>query len=160
MKAVFIDRDGVINNDNGNYYVTSPEEFSLNEGIIGLLKYLREKGYLLIVVSNQGGIAKNLYSHGDVEAIHDKMNKLLIKEGLYFDEIYYCPHHPDKGRCICRKPETVFFEKAIARFEIDPSCSYFIGDRETDEEAGRKAGLKAIRVEPNRDVSRLKEIIS
>ena len=158
MKAVFLDRDGIINLDFG--FVTSPEEFLLNEGIFDLLRYIREKGYLMIVVSNQGGIAKDLYSMEDVEAIHAKMNGLLNREGLGFDEIYYCTHHPDIGKCICRKPDTVLFEKAIARFGIDPSVSYFIGDRETDEEAGKKAGLTVIRVKPNIDVSEIKTLIS
>lgn len=160
MKAVFFDRDGIINIDKGFYYVCSVDEFILNEGAVDLLKYVRSKGYLMIIVSNQGGISKDLYTKEDVEAIHDKMNMLLESEGIYFDEIYYCPHHPDTGRCICRKPDTLFFEKAIARYGIDPSLSYFIGDRDTDEEAGKKAGLNAIKVEANINLSFLKKLIS
>jgi len=160
MKAVFFDRDGVINNDTGFYYVTSPDDFFLNDGIIELLRHIHSKGYLTIVVSNQGGIAKNLYKKEDVEAVHNKMNNLLEKEGLFFDEIYYCPHHPDTGKCICRKPGTLFFEKAIARFGIDPSLSYFIGDRDSDEEAGQRAGLNTIKITANKDVSYLKQKIN
>ncbi len=160
MKALFLDRDGIINIEKDNSYVCTPDEFFLNESIIDLLKYIRSKGYLIIVISNQGGIAKNLYTKEDVEAIHEKMNTILAKENLFFDEIYYCPHHPDTGRCLCRKPGTLFFEKAIARYEINPSLSYFIGDRDSDEEAGKRAGLTPIKVEANRDLSFLKKMIS
>ncbi len=148
-KAIFFDRDGVINDDKDYYYVTSPDMFELNEGITDLMKHVRKKGYLMIVVTNQGGIAKDLYTHEDVEAIHAKMNSLLEAEGLRLDEIYYCSHHPAIGKCICRKPETLFLEKAISRFNIDPALSYFIGDRESDEETGKRAGLNTIRIERN-----------
>lgn len=160
MKALFLDRDGIINIEKDNSYVCTPDEFFLNRSIIDLLKYIRSKGYLIIVVSNQGGIAKNLYTKEDVEAIHEKMNAILAKENLFFDEIYYCSHHPDIGRCLCRKPGTLFFEKAIARYEINPSLSYFIGDRDSDEEAGKRAGLNTIKIEANRDLSFLKNLIS
>jgi len=159
-KAIFFDRDGVINDDKDHYYVTSPDLFELNKGITELMKHFREKGYLMIVVSNQGGIAKNLYTHEDVAAIHDKMNRLLQAEGLHFDEIYYCPHHPDTGKCICRKPGTLFFEKALSRFNIDPAVSYFIGDRDSDEEAGKRAGLNTIKIERNSNPAVLIKLFS
>jgi D-glycero-D-manno-heptose 1,7-bisphosphate phosphatase len=83
------------------------------------------------------------------------MEKLFIEKGISFDEIYYCPHHPENEKCICRKPDTVFIEKAISRFSINVLDSYFIGDRDTDIEAGKKAGLKTILVKPNQDMGSL-----
>lgn len=159
-KAVFLDRDGVINDDKDLYYVTSPDEFQLSKGIITLMSHIKEKGYLTIVVSNQGGISKKLYTKEDVEAIHDKMKSLLLSHGLTFNEIYYCSHHPDEQKCICRKPGTLFIEKAISRFGIDPSLSYFVGDRDSDVETGKNTGLTSIKVVRNTDISYLKEIIS
>ncbi len=159
-KAVFFDRDGVINDDKDLYYVTSPDDFHLNESIISLWKHVKERGYLTIVVSNQGGIAKGLYSKEDVEAIHKKLGSLLSQHELAPDEIYYCSHHPDIENCLCRKPGTLFIEKAISRFRIDPSLSYFIGDRDSDVEAGKNAGLTPIKVERNKDLGYLKELIS
>jgi len=156
-KAVFLDRDGVINNDYGNYYISDSKDFKLNPGVIELLAWLKQEGFLLIIISNQGGISKGLYSLDDVERIHLKMNKILMPHGLKFDEIYFCPHHPENEKCICRKPDTLMFEKAVSRFAIDVKKSFFIGDRETDVEAGNKAGLKTIKVEANQD---MKEVLA
>ncbi len=156
-RAVFLDRDGVINSDDDLYYLVDPADFEINPGVYDLLKWLKEHGFLLIVISNQGGISKGLYSKIDVEIIHEKMNILLEKDGISFEEIYYCPHHPENEKCICRKPDTVMIEKAISRFSIDAATSYFIGDRETDMEAGKKAGLKTVKVESNQDMSLLIE---
>ena len=158
-KAVFFDRDGVINNEKGLYYIFRTEDFRFNPGIKTVLKVLRERGFLLIIVSNQGGISKELYTRRDVDNVHQRMTEELLSEGISFDEIYICPHHPDVENCLCRKPQTLFFEKAIARFNIDSGASYFIGDRETDMEAGKKAGLTTILVEPNQDMSFLAEAI-
>ena len=156
-KAVFFDRDGVINNDLDLYYISDPKDFELNTGIIDLLKWLKSKGFLLIIISNQGGVSKGIYSHQDVDKIHQKMNESLRMAGIEFDEIYYCPHHPDNEKCICRKPGSVQIEKAISRFSINATYSFFIGDRETDIAAGYKSGLRAIKVNANQD---MREVIS
>jgi D-glycero-D-manno-heptose 1,7-bisphosphate phosphatase len=156
-RAVFLDRDGVINSDDGLYYLVDPADFKINPGVPELLKWLKKHGFLLIVISNQGGISKGIYSKKDVEFIHAKMNEQLDEQGIFLDEIYYCPHHPENERCICRKPDTIMIEKAISRFSIDVNESYFIGDRETDMEAGKKTGLKTVKVESNQDMSLLIE---
>ena len=158
-RAVFFDRDGVINNEEGLYYIFKTEDFRFNPGIISVMKTLRRRGYLLIIVTNQGGIAKGFYTWEDVNAVHTMMNNELAEEGIVLDEIYVCPHHSDLENCLCRKPKTLLFEKAISRFDIDPEQSYFIGDRETDVEAGKKAGLKTVLVEPNQDMNFLTGII-
>ena len=111
--------------------------------------YNQQKGYLLIVVSNQSGIAKGLYKQSEVEILHKFMVEEFTKNGIKLSEIYYCVHHPDVSKCICRKPDSLFVEKALARFNIDAKKSYFIGDKERDTEAAEKAGVKGILIEAN-----------
>jgi D-glycero-D-manno-heptose 1,7-bisphosphate phosphatase len=152
-KAIFLDRDGVINNETGHYYITKAVDFVLNDGITDLLSWLMKEGFLLIVITNQGGISRGMYARHDTDLIHEKMSELLNAQGIVIDEIYYCPHHPENEKCICRKPDSVQIEKAIARFSIDPTISWFIGDRETDMEAARKTGLGTIKVNTNQDMS-------
>lgn len=156
-KAVFLDRDGVINTERG--YTHRIEDFVILPDLIENLKLYLQKGYLLIVVSNQSGIAKGLYTQADVELIHSFLTNELVKEGIHLSEIYYCVHHPDVSRCICRKPDSLFVEKALARFNIDPSRSYFIGDKERDVEAAAKAGVKGILIESNSALKLISHII-
>lgn len=144
-KAIFLDRDGVINKEIG--YVFRTEDFKLTNDIIPALKKLQEAGYLFVVVTNQSGIAKELYTHEDVKKVHAYMLALLNSEGIRISEIYYCCHHPDVEPCICRKPDSGMIEKGLARFKIDPSQSYLIGDKERDVQAAEKAGVKAFHIE-------------
>src|SRR3989304_3687982 len=148
MKAVFLDRDGVINMERGDY-TCRLEDFKFVPGIFENLKKLQEAGFLLIVVSNQGGIAKNRFTQKDVETLHDYMVKSFKKHNINLAEVYYCPHHPSTGNCICRKPDSLMLEKAMARFAINPAKACFIGDRDRDMEAGKKAGLKTIKIADN-----------
>lgn len=159
QKAVFLDRDGVLNNEESNYYIFRTEDFFLNEGIAEALQKLKEKGFIFIVITNQGGISKEFYSHEDVMKVHSKLEKLLAEFDIHLAEIYYCPHHSDNENCLCRKPKSISIEKALARFNVDPDQSWFVGDRDTDLEAGKKAGLRTIKVESNQDMSFLGEII-
>lgn len=146
-KAVFLDRDGVINVERG--YTHRIEDFVILPDVVEYLQLFLKKGYLIIVVSNQSGVAKNLYTQEDVEVIHSFLTNELIKSNIKLSEIYYCIHHPDVSHCICRKPDSLFVEKAIARFNIDPSLSYFIGDKDRDVQAAEKAGVKGILIEAN-----------
>jgi D-glycero-D-manno-heptose 1,7-bisphosphate phosphatase len=147
-KALFLDRDGVINHDPGDY-TTSADDFELLPGIISCLQEAIAKGYLLIVVTNQAGISKGLYSIETYAAIETKMRKLFAEAGVHFAEIYFCRHHPDHGKCLCRKPGALFFEKAIARFNIDPMQSLMVGDRERDIEAAAAVGVRGVLVPVN-----------
>lgn len=147
-KAVFLDRDGVLNRERGEH-TWLLEDFELLQGVAEGLKALEEAGYLLIVISNQSGIAKGLYDFTDVEKTHGYMLGELAKAGVHLDEIYYCPHHDKLGKCLCRKPNSLMLEKAIARFGIDATQSVFIGDKPRDVEAGEKVGVKGILVEAN-----------
>ncbi|MFM2206652.1 MAG: hypothetical protein RL213_627 [Bacteroidota bacterium] len=151
QKAVFLDRDGVINEERGQY-TWQPEEFRINPGVFDALRRLQDAGYLLIIISNQGGIAKGLYTKGDFDRLTEYMTSLFSTNGIRIEETYYCPHHPDFGRCICRKPDSLLPEKAIARFRIDPGQSWFIGDASRDEAAGKSAGLKTLLIRPNSDL--------
>lgn len=151
MKAIFLDRDGVLNKELGRY-VNSAEDFELLP-VAEILKKFQDAGYLLIVITNQGGISKELYDHKILSTIHQKLTDHLNNSGVKLTEIYYCPHHPDFGNCLCRKPDSLLLEKAIARFKIDKENSYFIGDNERDIEAGKKAGVKTILIPSNSDLS-------
>jgi len=150
-KAVFLDRDGVINKELGDY-VYRREDFEINDGFIDALKVIRAKGFLIIVVTNQGGIAKEIYGKKDVENTHEYLIEILKKNRLSIDAIYYCPHHPEIENCICRKPNSNMMEKAISRFKIQPSESIMIGDKKRDIEAARKVGVNGMLIEANNSI--------
>ncbi len=142
QKAVFLDRDGVINDDTGHYYIYKPEDFRLNEGVVEGLKLLLDACFMLIIVSNQGGVAKGIYTEDDVSRVHERLTDELKKHSLKIDAIYYCPHHESVSECNCRKPKPGMILDAIKEFDIEPQKSYLIGDSERDITAGEKAGLK------------------
>ena len=151
-KAIFLDRDGTINNNCDHYYIWHKEELLLNPGVGEALAELRSRGYMLIVITNQGGISKGEFTARDVDLLHVHLRSMLAQEGISLDEVYYCPHHPMVESCLCRKPQPLMIEKALARFGIDPASSWMIGDAERDVEAGKAAGLRTILIEPNSDL--------
>lgn len=151
-KAVFIDRDGVINSDEGHYYIYNTTDFKLNPGIIENLKVLKDAGYLIIIISNQSGISKGIYTKDNVDEIHKMLIQNTSSKGLEIDEIYYCPHHSEIENCLCRKPKPLMIEKAIARFNIDIRKSFFIGDSKRDIEAANNAGVEGILVPKNSNI--------
>lgn len=148
---MFLDRDGVINRELGNY-VSHLEDFIINDGVVEALKIFQEKKYLLIVISNQGGISKGICTREQVDYLHAHLQRAMKNHGIVLQEIYYCTHHPEITNCICRKPDSQLLEKAMARFSIDASRSYFVGDAERDMLAGVKAGVQTIRVEVNQSL--------
>lgn len=101
MRAIFFDRDGTINSDEGHYYIYKKEDFVFNPGVIDGIRRLNEAGYLIFVVTNQGGVAKGEYTIEDVEALHTYMCSELEKHGAHVDKIYYCPHHDSVAPCAC-----------------------------------------------------------
>ncbi|HKR06763.1 MAG TPA: HAD family hydrolase [Bacteroidia bacterium] len=157
-KAVFLDRDGVINKDLADYTFRIAD-FEFTAGLFDALKNFQQKNYLLIVITNQAGIARNIYTHNDVEQLHNYMQLQLEEKGIHLAEIYYCPHYTETGKCICRKPDSLLLEKALARFNIDPLQSYFIGDRDRDIEAGEKANVKGIKVDGDADLRTILHLI-
>lgn len=132
-KALFLDRDGVINIDHG--YVHERENFDFVDGIFELVAAARELNYKIIIITNQAGIARGFYTEAQ---FHELMNWLKTK--LPYDAYYFCPHHPDEG-CNCRKPKAGMVLQAQAEHGIDLSQSLLIGDRETDIGAAKNAGI-------------------
>jgi len=147
-KAIFLDRDGVLNRERDNY-TWQLEDFAVNEGVVEALTEFQRRGYMLIVITNQGGIAKGIYTAAQTEYLHLHLDRFLRNNGIELTEIYYCPHHPATGKCLCRKPGSQMLEKALARFRLDAAQCYFIGDTPRDAEAGEKAGVQPILIQPN-----------
>lgn len=116
-KCIFLDRDGVINKDYVDY-TYKVEDFEILPNVIEGLKKFKEAGYLLVVITNQSGIAKGVYGHEDVLACHDYFQQ---ESGNLIDRYYYCPYHPVESESLTRKPESLMFEKAIAKFNVDIS---------------------------------------
>ncbi len=140
-KCVFLDRDGVLNQDLDGY-LFQPELIQFPEGVKEGLLQLKNAGYLLIVITNQGGIAKGLYTGAEVDAIHRRMNE---EYGGVLDDLYFAPHHDDyTTRSLSRKPGSLMIERAMAKYKIDPAASWMIGDSERDIEAGIKAGVRTV----------------
>jgi len=138
-KALFLDRDGVINIDKG--YVYKKEEFEFCDGVFETLRYAKELGYLLIVVTNQSGISRGYYTQEEFETLTAFMIDEFQKEGITIDKVYHCPHHPDSG-CECRKPKPGMLLKAKEEFDIDLDSSVMIGDKKSDVEVAKNAGVK------------------
>lgn len=137
-KAFFLDRDGTINKDTG--YISDPEKMILLPGAAEAIKIMNDEGYLVIVISNQSGVARGYYDISVAEKTNQKLNELLQKEGARIDGFYICPHHPQgvvkeyAVRCECRKPGTAMFEKAIREFNLNPELCFACGDRQRDVE--------------------------
>lgn len=142
-KCVFLDRDGVLNEDRPDY-VYRIEDMIIPNGVVEALIELKAAGFLLIVITNQAGIAKGLYSRQDVRNFHQHFQDLC--HGL-LDDLYFSPHHPDvNSRSLTRKPDSLMLEKAMAKHNIDPQYSWMIGDKIGDVQAGQKAGVRTIQI--------------
>ncbi len=159
QKAIFLDRDGVINFERGEY-TFSPEHFVLNEGLIEFLSTCKKRDYIFIVISNQGGIAKGIYTAEDVMLLHRIFTEKLQALDIHIEEIYFCPHHQDYGKCLCRKPKPLMLEKAIARFNLDRQRSLFIGDSQRDIDAAKLAGVKSVKIKANESLKNHHKIFS
>lgn len=142
-RAVFLDRDGTLNVDPG--YIADPAQIEIYLGVVEGLRLLSEKGFLLIVVTNQSGISRKFYTHEIVGAIHARIQSFLEARGVRIDAFYYCPHHPDE-KCACRKPGTALFERASEEHSLDLASSAIIGNGASDIEAGRRLGLLTVYV--------------
>jgi D-glycero-D-manno-heptose 1,7-bisphosphate phosphatase len=139
-KALFIDRDGVINVDKGHVYLS--EDFEFSKGIFDLCRMYADKDYLILVITNQAGIAKGIYTEADFLKLTDWMIGQFNNKGITISKVYHCPHHPDiTGPCQCRKPNPGMILQAIKEFDLNISECVLIGDKESDLEAGRRAGI-------------------
>jgi len=158
-KAVFLDRDGVLNHEMGDY-IRNIKDFKILDNFEAL-KTLQDKGYKLIVATNQGGLAKGWYTEENLAEMHDELKKQYKAYGVEFTDVYYCPHHPDfTGPCDCRKPKPGLLLRGIEEHNIDPAQSYFIGDRERDVEAGTAAGVKGILIDSDQPISTILDLIA
>ena len=148
-KAIFLDRDGTINVEKD--YIYKCEDLVFEEGSVEALKTFKNLGYILIVVSNQSGIARGYFTEEDLKAFNNNMNEKLKEKSVEITEFYCCPHHPDglaeyKKVCDCRKPNNKMLEDAIKKYNIDREKSYMIGDKVSDIGAGLKSKLKTVLV--------------
>jgi histidinol-phosphate phosphatase family protein len=141
--AVFLDRDGTLNEDRG--YVTSPEQLVLFSGVPEALARLNQLGVQVILVTNQSAIGRGLMTTHDLQHIHQKLIDLLGGHEGRIDEVYVCPHRPDEG-CACRKPQVAMIKQAAERFSLDLSQCFFVGDKCSDLEVAHKAGVTGVLV--------------
>lgn len=148
-KAIFFDRDGVINYRPVGDYVKSPAEFAFCPDLFDFLLHVKNLGYLAIVITNQQGVGKGKMSLEELHSVHKYMqDKLLSAIGVCFDDIYYCTSLASTGD-IRRKPNPGMLLEAIEKYNIDITQSYMIGDSESDVEAGRRAGIRTIFLTPS-----------
>ncbi|MGM9571665.1 MAG: D-glycero-alpha-D-manno-heptose-1,7-bisphosphate 7-phosphatase [bacterium] len=147
-KAVFLDRDGTIIEDPG--YLSRPEQVRFLPGAIKGLKKMQEAGYLLVIITNQSGIARGYFTEDDLKKVHDYLTEQLARQGIDLAGIYYCPHHPEKGyppyvkKCRCRKPGSALLERAAEELKINLAASWMIGDKASDILAGKRAGCRTV----------------
>jgi len=145
--ALFLDRDGVLNRDRG--YVHRPEDVEWLPGAVETVRRFNDLGYLVMVVTNQAGIARGYYSEAAFHAFMDWMGESLAEHGGHLDAVYHCPHHPTEGQgpyrreCDCRKPNPGMLLRAMAEWEVDRAGSFLVGDKPSDVEAARRAGIAA-----------------
>ena len=147
-KAIFFDRDGVIIHEDGEYTFTQ-EKFQILPLAVDFLAEMKKRGYLLFIITNQGGVGKGMYTKERVIELHDSLALNLLKSDVKIEEFLVCIHHPSSSNCLCRKPDSLFLERAIYLYNIDVKASYLIGDRERDIEAAKKTGINSILVPSN-----------
>jgi D-glycero-D-manno-heptose 1,7-bisphosphate phosphatase len=147
-RAVFIDRDGTISEEVG--YINHASRFRLFPYSSAAIKLLRESGWLAIVITNQAGVARGYFSEDMIQTVHERMTKELERDGAKLDAVYYCAHHPSVGEppyrfdCDCRKPKPGLISRAAQDFDIDLAESWMVGDRYSDLELARNAGVKSM----------------
>jgi D-glycero-D-manno-heptose 1,7-bisphosphate phosphatase len=161
--AVFLDRDGTINEEMG--YINHPSRFVLLPQSTKALRLLNQEGFLVIVVSNQSGVARGYFPETLVHEINDHMRSLLEREGAFVDAIYCCLHHPSASvpayrmACQCRKPSTGLIQLACDHYDIDMDRSFVIGDRLTDIDMARNAGLKGVLVKTGYGMGEIEHVL-
>lgn len=148
-KAIFLDRDGVINEvlSERVRYVNKPEDFYLLPGVADAIAIFRKLGYLIFVVTNQGGIGCGFMDEKSLQAIHQRMREALLEENeqAIIDDIRYCPHRPNAG-CDCRKPQPKMILDLARQYQVDLGRSFMVGDMESDVQAGKSAGCMSVRL--------------
>ena len=157
-KAIFLDRDGTIIADRG--FVHKKEDVELLPGAARAIRMANQAGFLVVVVTNQSGVARGYFTEKEVQALHQHLTEILAQEGARIDAFYYCPHHPEatveayRKACSCRKPWPGLILKAARELSIDLTQSWMIGDSPRDVEAGKKAGCKTILLDENTNLEK------
>ena len=144
LKTVFVDRDGVINQERSDY-VKSIAELEIYPNVAKNIKLLKDAGFLVVVITNQSAVNRGKITHKILNQIHNSIQDHLKKYGTFLDGFYYCPHTPDEN-CNCRKPKSGLLEKAVLELNIDINSSWMIGDNDSDIEAANSIGCKAIKI--------------
>ena len=152
QKCIFLDRDGTINIHKG--LITNPQEIELEKYVAEAIRKINSSEFITVVITNQPQVARGLCSLKDIENINKRLKTLLGENGVYVEDIYFCPHHPDKGypeenkdykiKCKCRKPDIELIEKAKLKYNIDLENSWFIGDTTIDIQTGINANMNTI----------------
>jgi D,D-heptose 1,7-bisphosphate phosphatase len=140
-RAIFLDRDGTVTIDTG--YPSDPDEVELLPGAADGLRTLRDRGWALVLVSNQSGVGRGLITPEQAQVVHDRLMVTLRASGVELDGAYYCPHAPDDA-CECRKPRSGLLRRAAAELRLDLAGSVMVGDRQSDVEAGKEAGCRTV----------------
>ncbi len=138
IKAVILDRDGVINHDSDEY-IKTVDEWQPIDGAIAAITALKRKGYIVAVASNQSGVGRGYFDLAMLKAMHNKLHALLSEHEVALDRLYFCPHHPD-DQCLCRKPATAMLEQLAGDFALHPDQILFIGDTKSDFECAQSFG--------------------
>jgi|TARA_Y100001949_G_scaffold64134_1_gene54315 histidinol-phosphate phosphatase family protein len=156
-RAIFLDRDGVINKKRDDY-VKSINELEIFPFVASAIKKLNNANFKVIVITNQSAINRNIITHKKVEQIHLTIQNYLKKNQSFIDAFYYCPHRPDEN-CICRKPKPGLLIKAIQDFKINPKESWMIGDSNSDLESGRLVGCNVMKINNHVNLEKAVELI-
>ena len=150
QNAIFLDRDGVINEKRDDY-VKSVSELKIFSYAAKSIKKLHDLGFVVIVITNQSAINRGLMTHNQLEIIHNTIQENLISSKTKIDAFYFCPHKPDEN-CLCRKPNSELIVRASNDFDIDLKSSWMIGDNDSDVLAGKNAGCQGVKIENNSDL--------
>ena len=146
--CLFLDRDGVINHDPGDY-TKNLSEFTILPTVMEALTLAKDAGFEVVLITNQGGLAKGLYTHEDVADIHAHLKAVCEENGTPILDIFYSPHHPSTGKSLSRKPGSLMVERACAKHQLDPARSWMVGDKQRDLDAASPVGVRGVLIEPN-----------
>ncbi|MFZ1686629.1 MAG: HAD-IIIA family hydrolase [Flavobacteriales bacterium] len=146
--AVLLDRDGVVNRERGEH-TWRVEEFELLPDVVDVLRELDKSGIPVAIITNQSGIGLGLHTEAELEKVHGYLHDRLAEAGVPMPLILHCPHHPNNGRCLCRKPGHLLVERALALLDAVADGSVFIGDRQRDVDAAQAAGVQGVLVTAN-----------